>query len=258
MARGSNKREGRAARSELPSGVEASREEISRYQYGIDEEKRTGAYAKDFEAKSEYKSFGKLNIGDGQVGNGIIKDGKLHLREEDIDEIVKSNFGDSDVLQELINDGGGSQPFALFTGENNLVDPRTSPEAQAFSRKTTLIYNNEMGSSPIDLPDAGDYDVDDFDPGESRTWEDPGYGASGSINIGDTDVDARLLQVAYEKASGLPVDRESIKQLAIAIMVNCDKAARSVEEDKASSEDFWENYKDRIKEERDYRRGKYD
>ncbi len=252
MARGANKREGRAARSELPSGVEATRADIARYDYERSEEKRAEAYANDFEKKSEYKSFGKVNIGDGQVGNGIIKDGKLHLRDEDIDEIVAVNFGDSSVLSDLINDGGGSQPFALFVGENNML--KDSPEEREFSKTTSLSLNNEMGSSPIDLPDANDYEVDDFDPGEPRTWEDPGYGASGSINIGDTDVNERFLRVAYEKVGGLPVDRDSIRRLAVAIMVEGDKAARSVEEDKSSSEDFWEDYKDRRREERDYRR----
>jgi hypothetical protein len=253
MARGNSR-----AQSELPSGVEATREDIRTLDREQADVKRAEAYANDFEKKSEYKSFGKVNIGDGQTGNGIIKDGKLHLREEDIDEIVQANFGESSVVQDLINDGGGQQPFALFAGENNQVDARTSPEAKAFSGSTSLIYNNEMGASPVYLPSGDDYDVDDFDPGESRTWEDPGSDASGSISIGDTDVNERFLQVAYEKASGLTVDRESVRKLAVAIMVECDKSARSVEEDKASDGDFWENYKDRIKEERSYRSRDYD
>lgn len=248
MARGSNKREGRAARSELPSGVEATRADIGALQAEKLYADRRAAYAEKFEEKSEFKSFGKVNAGDGQVGNGIIKNGTLFLRDEDIDEIVASNFGESDVLQELIRDGGGSQPFALFVGENNLVDPRTSPEAQAFSRKTALLYNNEMGSSPIELPDADDYDVDDFEPGEPRTWEDPGSSAYGTLAIGDSDADSNLLRVAYEKVSGVPVDVDSVRRLSAAITNKLDKAARAVEEDKSESFDWDEYQRDRRSE----------
>lgn len=248
MARGSNKRDGRAARSELPSGVEATRADIGKLQTEKLYADRRAAYAAKFEEKSEFKSLGKVNVGDGQVGNGIIKDGTLFLRDEDIDEIVDSNFGESDVLQELIRDGGGSQPFALFVGESNLVDPRTNPESQEFSRKTVLMYNNEMGSSPIELPDADDYDVVDFEPGEPRTWEDPGSAPYGNVAIGDSDADFNLLRVAYEKVSGIPVDVDSVRRLSAAITNKLDKAARAVEENKSESFDWDEYQRDRRSE----------
>jgi len=250
MARGSNKREGRAARSELPSGVEATGEDIGRLNTEKVFFERRQAYAAKFEEKSEFKSFGKVNAGDGQVGNGIVKNGTLFLRDEDIDAIVEANFGDGPMngfsgLEELIRDGGGSQPFAPFTGDNNLVDPRTSPEAQAFSRKTTLIYNNEMGSSPVDLPSADDYDVVDFEPGEADTRDEPGYGASGSLALNDSDADYNLLRVAYEKVSGMPVDVESMRSLSAAITNRLDKAVRSVEDQRSRNFDWDEYQRDR-------------
>jgi len=149
MARGANKREGRAARSELPSGVEATRADIGALQAEKLYADRRVAYAEKFEEKSEFKSFGKVNAGDGQVGNGIIKNGTLFLRDEDIDEIVASNFGESDVLQELIRDGGGSQPFALFVGENNLVDPRTQRPKPSLVRPhffTTMRWGRHLSN----------------------------------------------------------------------------------------------------------------
>lgn len=196
----------------------------------------------NFDKDAGYISLGKVNFGDGVEGNGIVKDGVFFLRKEDIKTIVDEVFGeDNDVLKDLIRDGGGTQPFILFAGENNRVDGKSSPGAEEFWKKSNFGFNNEMANSPIDLPDANDREVVDFEPGEKRTWEDPGSSASGSIGIGRTDVSFSQLQGAYEKVTGLPVDRESMIKLAIALERRGNDAAESVEE--SLSEDFdWDDY----------------
>ena len=204
---------------------------------------RTQAYAQNFETRSEYQTLGKVNIGDGQVGNGIIKDGKLHLREEDIEKIVSENlpvYGGKNKFN-AVKEGGGEQPLSLFVGDNNKVNKDGSDEEKAFYKKTAHSFNNEMGTSPLELPSPDDYEVVDFEPGEADTWDEPGYGASGSISVGDADAPDYLFRVAYEKASGLEVDRESIRKLALRLKIRGDEIARDYEEDKSLDFD-WEEY----------------
>jgi hypothetical protein len=242
MARGANKRDGRVARSELPSGVEATEKDISRLVGQITIRKMAEEYAANFEKKAEYKSFGKVNIGDGVVGNGIIENGQLVLRDEDIDKIIEENFGkDTKTIESLIGDGGGEQPFALFAGDNNKVDKNSSPEALDYWNKSSTALNHEIGVSPVELPSGDDFEVEDFSPRERRTWDDPGADASGSLTIGRADVPSHLLQVAYEKIAGMPVNRDSIIELAIALDNKINKAARIYEENKSESFD-WDEY----------------
>lgn len=250
MARGANKREGRAARSELPSGVEATAKDISRIRGELLLRKAAEEYAANFEKKAEYKSFGKVNIGDGVVGNGIIENGELVLREEDIDKIIEENFGkDTKGIESLIDDGGGEQPFALFVGDNNRVKKDSSPEALDYWNKSSTPFNQELGASPVELPDGSDFEVEDFEPGERRTWDDPGSDASGTLTIGRTDVPSAVLQVAYEKVAGMPVNRDSIIELAVALDNKINTAARFYEARKSENFD-WEEYGS--KDDRDY------
>lgn len=244
MARGANKREGRAARSELPSGVEATEKDIKSLKSDIVLSQSRDAFKANFDKDSGYKSVGKVNFGDGVAGNGIIENGVFRLRDEDIERIVIEAFGDDgddEALKSIIKDGGGTQPLALFVGENNIVDKDSSPEAAEFSKKSVFAFNNEMQNSPIDLPDATNYEVVDFEAGERQTRDDPGYDASGSLDIGRADIDFTHLQASYERLTGLPVDRDSMIDLANALDKRANKAAESVEE--RLSENFdWEDY----------------
>ena len=240
MARGSNKRDGRAARSELPSGVEATNEDIGEFLLDGGRDR----FKANFDKDSGFTSIGKVNFGDGVEGNGIIKNGVFSLRDEDIERIVIEAFGDDGddtALKTIIGDGGGTQPLALFVGKNNIVDADSSPEAAEFSKKSAFAFNNEMRNSPIELPDATNYEVVDFEAGERQTRDDPGYDASGSLDIGRADISFTHLQAAYEKVTGLPVDRKSMVRLANALDERANKVAESVEE--RLSENFdWEDY----------------
>lgn len=242
MARGANKRDGRVARSELPSGVEATASDIASLRADSLFSQSRDEYKANFDKDSGFKSIGKVNFGDGVEGNGIIENGVFSLRDEDIERIVIEAFGDDDEgLKSIIRDGGGTQPLALFVGKNNIVDKDSSPEAAEFAKKSTFAFNNEMQNSPIELPDATNYEVVDFEPGERQTRDDPGYDASGSLDIGRADISFTHLQAAYEKVTGLPVDRNSMIRLANALDERANKVAESVEE--RLSENFdWEDY----------------
>jgi hypothetical protein len=257
MARGSNSRDGRSARSELPSGVEATRADINRLNNETNRQRSILAFERDFEAKSQYKSLGKVNAGDGEVGNGVIKDGVLFFRDEDIEKIVDENFGTPSQVAELITDGGGEVPFSMFPGDNNLVNKNAGEAEAAFDKSTVFVFNNEMGISPIDLPNGDDYEIDDYEPGESSTRDDPGTSSSGRVYINDGDANEDFLRVAYEKVSGASVDKASLGRLRGAILVRINEGKKEVEERKESSEDFWRDYEDRDRgQQRDEERGR--
>jgi len=244
MARGNTKREGRAARSELPSGVEATQKDVQALAGQVARQKDTERYAANFEKWAEYSSFGKVNFGDGQVGNGIIENGVLVLRDEDIEKIVSENFGDGhQQVLGLIEDGGGEQPFALFVGDNNKIDNTSSTEQAEYFKKSATLFNNELGSSPIELPSGDDYEITDFQPRERETRDYPGADAQGTITIGRGETPSNRLQVAYEKVTGLRVSLDSMLELAIALDNKIDQAARFFEDKKESNFD-WDDYGD--------------
>lgn len=227
MARGNSK-----AQSELPSGFEASRNDIETMKREASRAKTLQEYSDNWTERTGFKSFGKVNAGDGEVGNGIIKDGVLHLRDEDIKDIVAAN-SQSEEVSESIRNGGASELeyFTPFTGKNNVAEGTGS----------YFGMSHELTTESVDLPDANDFEVEDFDGGSSRTWEDPGEDASGSISIGRSTVDARRLQIDYEKVSGMPVDRESMVRLSKALEKEYDSNCSSIEEDISSDYD-WSEY----------------
>ena len=235
MARGNSR-----AQSELPSGYEATDEDIRQLDYEKTGRERAAKYLQNFEKESGYRSFGKVNVGDGQVGNGIIKDGVLFLRDEDIAKIVEENVGDSKAAQDMIGEGGGEQPFSLFVGENNVLN-RDTAEADAFAKAGYSKYNHELTTSPYDLPDGKDSEVIDFEAGERRTWDDPGSDASGSIGIGDPSSDEYKFHAAYERVAGMPVDLASVEKLAFAVG-RIAESAREAYEEKLSENYDWEEY----------------
>jgi len=249
MARGNSK-----AQSELPSGVEATKEDIRRLNYEKDGRERASKYLQNFEKESGYKSIGNVNVGDGEVGNGIIKNGVLFLRDEDIAKIVKENVLDSKAVKDMIGEGGGLQPFTLFVGENNKLNLDTD-EAKAFNKASYTNYNHELETSPYDLPDGSEWEVTDFDAGSSRTWEDPGEDASGSISIGDPSTDDFKFHAAYERVAKMPVDFASVEKLTAAIDVISERGRSSYEEKLAENYDWSEHEQE---PEYDNERDRYD
>ena len=243
MARGNTKREGRAARSELPSGVEATRDDIRALGTEIKNAEMRKKYAETFKTNKdvEYQeSKTGFKFGDGVVGNGIIKNGELHLRDEDIKDIVESNFLAGDqrgIVEESIDNGGGIfYYFAPFTGKGN--------EGSETMNGYSVAYNTHA----IDLPDGNDTEVTDFKRGEPRTYEEPGSPSYGSLSIPDSDVSSKVLKVEYEQVTGIPMENSSAVRLAKAITKAIDKIGAGFAERKSEEYDFDEYDNDRRNE----------
>ena len=251
MARGNTKREGRAARSELPSGVEATKSEIAK----MSNDSLNLKYRNNWDGNTKPQTAGGgLKVGDGQVGNGIIKDGKLHLRDEDIKSIVEKNF-DAEACFDIIDNGGaGNLAFTPLTGDSNVL-PKGHPDEDKASG-----YTYEMGTWAFDLPSGDDFSVEDFEGGERATRDNPGESASGTIILDDdADVDADYLRIDYEKSTNMPVERESMERLATAIDKHLKDIVKKYEVRKSENYD-WDDYGDRRAEDSydDWRRDRDD
>ena len=242
MARGYSQ-----SKSELPSGVEASRNDIQALEGQAYAAASAAKYSSNWEKTAAMKVSAKgFKFGDGEVGNGIIKDGELHLRDEDIADIVDANF-DSDQLKELIQEGGGGETnsFAPFTGNNNLADKDDLKDLNAF--------NVEITSQAHDYPDGTDLEVTDFEPGASNTQYEPGYDASGSLAIPDGSSASNWVKVDYDnvmaRAAGagerpITMERSSAQRLSKAIEARINEAGEAVAERAAEDFDFEEHERD--------------
>lgn len=260
MARGNSR-----AQSELPSGYEASRDDVRRLEGETYATTTALKYSEKWDKTSNLKVSAKgFKFGDGEVGNGIIKDGELHLRDEDIEDIVESNFEYS-MVKELIGEGGGEETnyFAPFTGKNNVADK---------DEKELANFNVEITSNAHDYPDGNDLEVTDFEPGAEATRPtyssggEPGYSASGSLSIGDGSSAPKWIQVDYDnvmKRAAAPgerpitLERASAKRLADAIERRINEAGAGYAESAAEDFDFDEYESDRRSDyeserERDY------
>lgn len=233
MARGSNKRDGRAARSELPSGVESTKSDINR----LKADTLNLEYRNGWDKTAKVKTAGEgLKVGDGQVGNGIIKDGKLHLRDEDIKSIVESNFDPSASLDIIDNGGQSIFEFYPLTGDSNVLEDNDP------NRNETNGYTFAMNTWAFDLPSGDDYSVEDFEGGERGDRYSPGESASGTIVLEESaELDAEYLRIDYEKATKMPVEAESMERLATAIQKHLNKIVERYEERKSENYD-WEDY----------------
>jgi hypothetical protein len=156
-------------------------------------ENNVDAYKANWNEKTEYKPK-DIKFGDGQIGNGLIKDGKLFLREEDIKKIVAENQGEgsftgSKKLQSAIFDNEGFKMYGLdlFVGENNKGN-------EGFKQDT--LYTDAF---------RGDTQEDMYPDLENEEME---Y-VSARVNVDKLIVD-------YENVmgNGIKMDRESAENLA--------------------------------------------
>jgi len=242
MARGNSR-----AQSELPSGIEASRNDIQAYEGQAYAAASAAKYSSTWEKTATMKVSAKgFKFGDGEVGNGIIKNGELHLRDEDIAEIVDANFV-YDQLKETIREGGGGETefFAPFTGKNNLADKD--------DLKDLVAFNVEITSQAHDYPDGTDLEVTDFERGASNTQYEPGYDASGSLAIPDGSSASNWVKVDYDnvmaRAAGagerpITMERSSAQRLSKAIEARINQAGAGVAESAAEDFDFEEHEQD--------------
>jgi hypothetical protein len=248
MARGNSR-----AQSELPSGYETSAKDVRA-------ESNARNYDKNWADWTGFKPLDKdPGWGNGEVGNGIIKDGMLHLRDEDIDAIIKFNTGpiidkdgkSYDWIEDLLSgkEQGSFSGFTPIVGES----ARSPVSNTVFADGKAPFV--EFESHAFDIPGTDDMEVSDFDPGEKRTWEDPGSDPSGSFSHGDTHVSWKHLQVDYKNASGgrFNLDGDSAKRLAAAFVERFDEGLSSVASSKAENYD-WSEHGDN----RDYDDDRYD
>jgi hypothetical protein len=253
MARGNSR-----AQSELPSGYEAGRSEIDKLNNETYATRREMKYAANWEKTADFKvSKDGFSFGDGVAGNGIFKDGQLHLRDEDIEAIVEHNFVD-DYIDDTIGNGGGDETthFTPFAGENNLL---VGKEAGLWAAKV------EITSRAHDYPDSDEAEMDDYTPYRRGSREDPPEYASGTFVMGPAESAPNWIQIDYEKVmekatsrpegapSGrLTLERDSAERLSKAIEEKINARGLRAAERKAEEYD-WDGEESRRREERSIR-----
>lgn len=189
MARGNNQGLS-SARSEISySDKLRLRESEEDKKYDNYKSPTLAEYEKDWEKLTNYKPFKDLKFGDGVVGNGIIKNGELHLRDEDIKTIVERQFNDDVFGYTIERNGYHKSDFFPFLGDNN--------------------YN---GSNPL----GGFESHAIFAEGERQVNID--YNAERVEKL-ENSVKETFLKIDYEKAMGnsLKIEQDSVERLAKAI-----------------------------------------
>jgi hypothetical protein len=229
-------------------------------------------YEKNWEEMTGFKPPAKdPGWGNGEVGNGIIKDGQLHLRDEDIDEIVRMNLGPvklengknyswaSDIL-----DGDDKGSFRGFNPIVGMSARETTANTIFPDKKAPFI---EFESHAFDLPGSDNIEPGDYEEskpaGRNRSarlpYGEPPEDAYGSFNHGESNVDPRMLQVDYNRASGgrFRLDRDSAERLAGAFKAEFDSAIESIAEKAAENYDWDEHARNR-RDDYESDRGRYD
>lgn len=248
MARGYSQ-----SKSELPSGYENSREEVKN-------QAEAQNYEKNWEDLTGFKPPEKdPGWGNGEVGNGIIKDGQLHLRDEDVAEIVRMNLGPVKMKDgtsyswaEDILDGDDKSSFEGFTPIVGMSAREEMSNTIFPDKKAPFI---EFESHAFDLPGSDNIEPGDYEEskpaGRHRSarlpYGEPPENAYGSFDHGESYVDARKLQVDYNKASGgkFRLDSDSADRLADAFKSEFDSAISSIANKAAEGYDWDEHARDR-------------
>ena len=121
------------------------------------------------------------------VGNGIFKDGKLHLRDEDIKEIADKQFGEG-FRDNLERNGFHTIEFIPFYGDNNFIG---GPNVEI---KTHAIFAEGERQIQFDYETERVHKLEQF-------------------------VDRDFLKIDYEKimGNGIKIEQDSIERLATAI-----------------------------------------
>jgi hypothetical protein len=201
MARGNSR-----AQSELPSGAEANIRDYAqqgfRTKYGNNWDKMAAVGPRERASLDAQKPL----VGNGQVGNGSMKNGQLHFNDEDVKALVLSMVGPDDEIRDVIElkSGNTSLPFPLIDGEPFI-------ESQAF----------------------------DYEGGDAERNEDGFYFANGEVTV-----NAGLLQVDYRKAYGVELDDDSANRLAKSLQKSLNEVVEGMAERKTNSDD-WQNRQER-------------
>ena len=194
MARGNTQREGRSARSELPSGVEATRADIAKLEFAGKVEKQLQAYANNWDkmAGADPAKLERMKslVGDGKVGHGTLKDGRLYFSKEDVDAISAAQRNNYFNFDDEILNGSNKQIFRLISDDADFE----------VANKDYFAGMPESGAITID--GIRDYDLKRED-GYIYSEEEPGYSVNPSKLIQD-----------YKMGLGVDLDADSAKRLA--------------------------------------------
>ena len=241
------------SKSELPSGYENSRKEVQN-------QAEAQNYEKNWEKLTGFTPSAKdPGWGNGEVGNGIMKDGQLHLRDEDINEIVRMNLGPVKLKDgknyswaEDALDGDDKSFFEGFTPIVGMSAREDKANTIFPDKKAPFI---EIVSHAFDLPGSDNIEPGDYEEskpagrnaGGRLPYGEPPEDAYGSFNYGESYVDARKLQVDYNKASGgkVRLDRDSADRLAAAFESEFDGAIESIASRAAENFDWDEHARNR-------------
>lgn len=183
MARGNSR-----AQSELPSGFEASKEDIRAY--GIAERKE-----RDRQALQRTAS----RIGNGVVGNGTFKDGKLTLSQEDIKYLVENMIGPKNEIADLYDEGRVVN--YRFVVEKNESLP-------FYPENTDKLDANDM---------AGYFDSTAFKLEPREYAKESNSGSEYNPGSEFVEVDVEQLQVDYKTYLGVDLDDDSAQRLGAAL-----------------------------------------